>query len=193
MNEIENQVPAQAPEQTNGPANSGSETPYVTANQVMEMTDSITHRVMQELQRSGMANPGGDSQVPMGQIAQYAAQLAAAHVMEAHKPAMVGQIAHQVAGQYGPEVEQEVVKELSRLNGTQIAACVRDPQYQRHLALIARGLHAERQDAPASSPSGTVGGVSAKVNELAAQFMDAYHDVPGFTKELALQMAKERV
>jgi hypothetical protein len=127
------------------------------------------------------------------QFAEQAAAAATARMMEANKPLFSASIAEQVAGSFGPEIKREIVDMLHRLPGHVVANLPNSPDDLKRLSQLARGMHAERQTAPAprSSAAGTVTGGSAAENELAAKFWNDYRDVPGFTKEMAREMAKD--
>jgi len=115
-------------------------------------------------------------------------------MMEVNKPILADRIAEHVAAQYGPDVKREIAMELQRLPGSVVAALTQSPDDLKKLARMARGIAAERQDgqAPRSGGSGTVGAATSDEMRMADKFWSDYRDVPGFSKDDAKRMAKER-
>lgn len=128
-------------------------------------------------------------------FANRAADAATARLLEVNKPIFAAGIADQVAGEFGIDVKREVQAELQKLPGHVVASITQSPDDLKRLARMARGIHAERQaaQAPRSGGSGTVGAATSEENRLADKFWNDYKDIPGFTKDDARAMAKERI
>lgn len=116
--------------------------------------------------------------------------------LELSKPTFVAQIVNTVAGDYPKNVQDTIKNLLSGMNGQAIAELTQNPQGLEHFSMVAAGaqvkLNPGKTAAPRSAPSGTVGGSTAKEQDLAQKFYEEYKEL-GVTKEQAAAMAKEQM
>lgn len=119
--------------------------------------------------------------------------------LEMQRPQLALKAAKKFASEFGKDVVDDLAEGLSEsFNAAGLKALLEakdDVKVVKDIKRLARGIHAEKQGTPAprSAGSGTVGGQGSAVNDLADQFWDDYKDVPGFTKEKAMKMAKDRI
>lgn len=105
-------------------------------------------------------------------------------VVEMNQPVYLQAVLDRISGEFGPEVAAELRHDLAGLPAHTLARALGSGQEMRRLSRIARGTQAELSGGKA---------VDARADGLAEKFWNDYHDVPGFTKELAAEMARERV
>jgi len=184
----------EAPEATAPEVPAASPREDLTKEDLTAFGTAVAQQVLAALQPAAGATTSQTLPDFENQFMNRAADTATVRLLEMNKPIFAANIAEQVAGEFGAEVKKEIVAELQKLPGHVVANITQSPDDLRKLARMARGIHAERQNAqaPRSNAAGTVGGATTAENDMATKFWNDYKDVPGFTKEMAKQMAKDR-
>lgn len=120
---------------------------------------------------------------PSGEWQDHFHRCVANRVVEMNQPVYLQAVLDRIGGEFGPEVAAELRHDLATLPAHALARALGSDQEMRRLSRFARGAQAEL---------GSRSSRSFEVDELAEKYWEDYKDLPGFTKELAKEMARER-
>lgn len=174
-----------------------AEGPYVTRQELTAFGDALAQQLASAIQQAQAPAKAERVDPPAGsadwerQFTDRAAEAATQRLLEIQKPLYAAQIADYVATDFGPEVREEILRELKDLPGAVVASIAQSPNDLRKLVRMARGIHAERGGAiaPVSKGTGTVAGATVAENDDADRLHQAYRDI-GVTREMAKAWAR---